>query len=124
MQSNLSQWTRLLAILLLSGASGSCLEGDVTGVRPIGISLTAEATSAAVGQSVTLRFEATGTDMLGVLFDWGDDVVDSVTAGEQVLEMSGPMTHTWGSVGTYVVTGTVETARLGVASDEVTIRIN
>ena len=124
MKSNVSNWTRLLAILLLGGASASCHERDATGVRPIGISLIAEATSAAVGESVTVRFEATGTDMLGVLISWGDGVVDSVTAGEQVVEMSGPLTHTWEIASTYVVIGTVETARLGVASDEVTIRIN
>jgi hypothetical protein len=115
--------TRVFGMLLLACGAASCLDDSITGTRPLTFSLTSDLTSAIVDQAITFNYAATGTSMVGVVVTYGDGVADSVFTPGNVIQASGEFTHVWDAVGSYVVSGRVETL-LGVETEEITITIN
>ena len=56
----------------LVGVTTGCLDDSVTGTRPLSLTLSADVTTATVGQTVTVSFEATGTGLAEVSIDFRD----------------------------------------------------
>lgn len=75
-----------------------------------------------VGEELSVRYDAVGRSLGGIVIAWGDGVVDSVaTAGAQ--SASGTRFHTYELAGTFQVSARAEDSQEGVASAELTINI-
>lgn len=110
-------------LVLAAGlAASGCLDDSITGTRPLTMAITVEPESAAVAEIVTARYSATGTGLLGVIVDWGDGVVDSVSLSGVAVSASGPVEHEYTTEGTYEIVGTAE-AQNGVLSSQATVTI-
>lgn len=108
----------LLALSLLAGVgvAAGCLDDSITGTRPLSFSLTASSSTAAVGDSITFTYEATGTSIFGVVMAFGDGVVDTVVAQTpNIVEWSEEVRYAYTAPGTFRVVGRVETAGGGRA---------
>jgi len=108
----------LVAVPLVAGG---CLD-DVTGTRPLMISVTADDTTPTVGQTVRISFDAQGTGIAQIGVDFGD-------GDEDLHTYSGPVTavgfseHAYAAPGTYVAVAQVVAVN-GSLSDSVTITVN
>jgi hypothetical protein len=102
--------------------ASACLDDSITGTRPLSLSVTV-APSANVNELVTAQYSATGTGLFNLIVDWGDGVVDSLPLSGIVVEISGPVEHTYAVTGSFDITGTVE-ARNGTISDQAAILVN
>ena len=111
----------LMAVALL-GVITACLDDSITGTRPLSFDITADVTTATVGQDVTFSFAATGTGLRFVSIDFGDGVVDT-TAYAGPIEVGGQAVHAYSSTGVFVVLGEAF-ANAGVASEEISITVN
>jgi len=101
---------------------GACSDVTFEGGGPVTIQLSADRTSVPAGGSVTFTFEATGTYLNGVVVDYGDGVVDSVsTLGAQTA--AGSVSHSFGLPGSYTVVGRAEDGVTGTATAEVVIQV-
>ena len=78
-----------LALTALMIVGSACLDDSITGTRTLTFSLSADPTSTTVGQTVTFRYEGTGTRIQGVVVDYGDGLVDSVFTPGTVVEVGG-----------------------------------
>lgn len=134
------QWIAVIAAI--TGAA--CLDEGITGVREASMRLTASASSAAVGDSVTFDFEVEGTGLVGALLEYGDGASDTIRfsggfdpidfglpAGEapsDTVFFDGPVQggatrrHAFTAPGSYLVVGRV-VAAAGIASDSVVVVI-
>ncbi len=75
-----------------------------------------------VGEELAVRYEVTGSQLVGIIVAWGDGVADSVPArGAQTA--SGSVRHTYTESGRFTVTGTAEDLIAGVVEDRVEIDI-
>ena len=96
-------WAIAVAISLAAG----CLDNSITGVRPLTLTLTVEPAAAAVGDSITFRYAATGTDLFAITLDYGDGQTGSVPAlGAGAVGLTGFLKHAYAEAATYVATGT------------------
>jgi len=109
-------------LVLMAGITVGCLDDNITGTRPLTMALTVEPESAAVAEVVTTRYSATGTGLIGIIVNWGDGVVDSVSLSGVAVSASGPVEHQYATEGTYEIVGTAE-AQNGVISSEATVLI-
>jgi len=114
-----TMWAIAVAISLAVG----CLDNSITGVRPLTLTLTVEPAAAAVGDSITFRYAATGTDLFAITLDYGDGQTGSVPAlGAGAVGLTGFLKHAYAEAATYVATGTA-TDNTGALSREVTVQI-
>ena len=112
-------WVLAVIVSLAVG----CLDNSITGVRPLTLTLTVEPATAAVGDSITFRFTATGTDLLAIRMDYGDGETGSVPAlSAGAVGLTGFLKHAYAEAATYVATGTA-TDNTGALSREVTVQI-
>ena len=75
-----------------------------------------------VGEELSVRYDAVGRSLGGIVITWGDGVVDSVaTAGAQ--SASGTRFHTYEVPGAFLVAARVEDSLEGAARAELTINI-
>ena len=112
-----------LALTALMIVGSACLDDSITGTRTLTFSLSADPTSTTVGQTVTFRYEGTGTRIQGVVVDYGDGSVDSVFTPGTVVEVGGDFVHEYGASGTFQAVGRLETVQ-AFLSDTVTIQVN
>ncbi len=112
-----------LALTALMIVGSACLDDSITGTRTLTFSLSADPTSTTVGQTVTFRYEGTGTRIQGVVVDYGDGSVDSVFTPGTVVEVEGSLVHEYGTSGTFQAVGRLETVQ-AFLSDTVTIQVN
>jgi hypothetical protein len=112
-----------LLIAALATTTAACLDDSITGTRPLDFSLTTETASAPVGSDVTFRYDAQGTGLSLVRFDFGDGLADSVAFPGAAVEGEGTIVHAFGLAGTYTVRGQALTF-IGTATDSVTVTIN
>ena len=115
-----TMWAIAVAVSLAAG----CLDDSITGLRTLTLTLTVEPATAAVGDSITFRYAATGTDLFAITLDYGDGQTGSVPllGGAGVVESTGFLKHAYAEAATYVVTGTA-IDNTGVLSREVTVQI-
>ncbi len=111
-----------MAAAMIVGATSACLD-DVTGTRPLSIALSADNTTPAVGEDVTISWVATGTDLGRVIIEFGDLTADTTDYNLLPLEVGGQVTHAYTAAGSYTVRGTA-LALIGTISDELTITVN
>lgn len=114
---------RALGIALVVAVAGACLDDSITGTRELTLSVTVDENTALVDSVVTARYSATGTGLLGVVFEWGDGMADTLALSGTVVVISGPVEHTYTTAGTFSIIGTIE-AQNGIISDTATIQIN
>jgi PKD repeat protein len=106
------------AAVILAGA-GACETGDVAEPTPLTITLTAEPSTTVVGEDVTFRFQATGTNLTSITLDFGDGTTHAIgTSGARTA--SGSALHAYNEAGEYevvatVLSGAVETATAAAA---------
>ena len=100
----------------------ACSDITFVGGGPVTISLSADKSSVPEGGTVTFSYEAKGTYLSGVVFDYGDGVVDSVfTSGAQTA--GGTVSHAFELAGSYTVVGRAEDSSTGTATAEVVIQV-
>ncbi|MEX2466873.1 MAG: hypothetical protein WD995_08175 [Gemmatimonadota bacterium] len=103
--------------------SAACLDDSITGTRPLTFSLSAENPTAAVGDSVSFIFSATGTSIFGVLLLYGDGASDTIpTESASTVEWAAGATHVYEEPGTFSVIGRLETGA-GSQTDTVEVEI-
>jgi hypothetical protein len=90
--------------------------------QAVSVVLTPGALTAAVGEEVSFQFDARGTALVGVIFDFGDTVVDSVELFG-ATEATGTRFHAFGTPGTFEVAATAQDAVVGAASDTATVTV-
>lgn len=116
---------KFLAVLALvvSGATTACLDDDITGTRPLSFDLSADPTSAEIGDSITFTYNATGTSIFGVLLSYGDGVMDTIVAETpNQVERTEEVRYAYEVTGSFEVIGRLETSDGGM-SDTVTVEI-
>lgn len=96
---------RTLVLLTTVGAL-ACVEGIVSGGRPLSIELTAVPTSAAVGDSVEFAVEASGVNLIILRLAFGDGATDSLAA-EGAVGATLKRKHAYAEPGPYVATASV-----------------
>ena len=112
-----------LAGVILTVVAGACLDDSITGTRPFTFSINATPTTVLVSEDVTFRYEATGTDLRIIWFDYGDGTADTVLLGFTILEADGTLTHAFETTGSFSVLGRVR-AQAGLDSARITIQVN
>lgn len=112
-----------LLALAFGTALSACLDDSITGTRPLSMVITVDQPTALVDSTVTARYEATGTGLLGVIINWGDGVVDSLALSGTVVTISGPADHVYTAAGSYDIVGTVQ-AQNGIQTSQTSIQIN
>lgn len=98
-------WSRRLFVLTAVGTL-ACVEGIVSGGRPLSIELTATPTRAAVGDSVEFAAEASGTNLIILRLDFGDGVRDSLAA-EGAVGATLKRKHAYDEEGAYLASAAV-----------------
>ena len=118
-----SRWTSIWVLAAVVLVTAGCLDNSITGVRPLTLTLTVEPATAAVGDSITFRYVATGTDLSTIVMDYGDGETGSVPSlGAGAVGMTGFLKHAYAAAGSYVATGTAYD-NTGALSQEVTVQI-
>ena len=115
--------TFFAALLLLSAAASGCLDDSITGTRPVTLTISVAVQTAAVGETVTVAYAATGTRIAEVVVDWGDGESTTVEFVTLPVEASGFVEHAYSEAGSYDITGTVAAGN-GVETSEVTVEIS
>ena len=101
------RWVPIWVLAVVVLVAASCLDNSITGVRPLTLTLTAEPATTLVGDSITFRYTATGTDLLVIQMDYGDGETGSIPSlSSGAVNMSGYVAHAYSAAGTYVATGT------------------
>ena len=110
-------------LLVFSVSALSCSDITFVGDGPGTFQLTVEGShTAAVGDTLVFRYEATAPSLNGIIVDYGDGIVDSVgTFG--AVTATGLLPHAYSDSGTYIVRGRAEDVVLGTLSAEVTVQI-
>lgn len=118
-----SRWTSIWVLAAVVLVTAGCLDNSITGVRPLTLTLTVEPATAAVGDSITFRYTATGTDLSSIAMDYGDGETGSAPSlGAGAVGMTGFLKHAYAAAGSYVATGTAYD-NTGALSREVTVQI-
>ena len=114
---------RLVLPVLLAAAVvalASACEDD-----PFGSSLSVQLVgpgTGVVGEELTVRYDARGRSLVGVILAWGDGAVDSIsTSGAQTA--AGTRRHTYQMPGLFTVQARVEDALEGAKTAEVSIQV-
>ncbi len=71
-------------LVAAAGLLAACSDSLVEGGRPLTVSISADKSVAAVGDSIVYRVEATGNNLVGLVVDFGDGVADSTSASGAV----------------------------------------
>ena len=115
---------KLFAALLWVGTVASgCLDDSITGTRAVTLTIDVDVQSAAVGEPVTVSYDATGTGIASVVVDWGDGESTPAEFQGRPVEATGVVEHAYSDAGSYAITGTV-TASNGVVTSEATVGIS
>lgn len=115
--------TATLCGLVLASAMAACLDESITGTRPLSFSLTVSPSTALVGDSLTFDYDATGTAIYGVVFEYGDGVADTLFAQtSNEVERSGSIRYAYDTAGIFEVIGKVVTS-IGTRADTVEVQI-
>ena len=111
----------LLAVLLLLG----CTNLDIEQL-PTDVTLTLGSTSGAVGEEITISWEAQGDFLARVILDFGDGTPSDTTSITGAQRAGADRTHAYATAGSYTVTATVEEVRDDApsASDTQTVEIS
>jgi len=111
------------ALLLVAVSAAACLDDDITGTRPLSFTISVDPAFANVGDSVSVRFEAMGTQLLGVLVNYGDGVVDTLpTDLAGTVEFIQTLSHAYSEPGTFQIVGQVESG-FGIMGDTTFVEI-
>lgn len=112
--------TRPRSVLLLGVAVAACWDDSEIGT-PLSIELIAPE-AGRVSEELAVRYEVTGRQLVGIIFDWGDGASDSVPArGAQTA--SGSVHHTYAATGTFTVKGRAEDVVEGFAEAQVEVEV-
>ncbi len=116
---------KLRASLILAAVAvgAGCLDDSITGTRPLDVSVTVTPASAAVGETVTASFNATGTGLQGVILDWGDGALDSLVLSGIAVEAGQDIEHAYSAVGSYTISARAED-QTGARTATTAIQIN
>jgi PKD repeat protein len=112
-----------LAIVGIVGAAAGCLDDSITGTRPLSFTFTADQTTINALDVVRFDYTATGTQIVGVVADYGDGVADTAQAGGGTVSTGGTFEHSFLAPGSFVVTGQVQAAN-GTLTETITITVN
>lgn len=111
------------ALLLVGTVASGCLDDSITGTRAVTLTIIVNVPTAAVGESVTVGYDGTGTSIATVVVDWGDGESTTVEFISRPVEASGVVQHVYLEVGAYNITGTL-TASNGLGTSEATVQIS
>jgi PKD repeat protein len=111
------------ALLLVGTVASGCLDDSITGTRAVTLTILVDVQSAAVGESVTVSYDATGTSIASVIVDWGDGEQTPVEFDIRPVEATGAVEHAYSDAGSYTITGTVNASN-GVVTSEATVGIS
>lgn len=107
------------------GALGmACSSSTVEGGGPLSITLTVTPLSVAVGDSIRVETQATGTLLAGTIIEFGDGRVDSINAQGAVTQGVRILDHFYSAAGTYLVRATIEDLEQGSQSATATVQVN
>ena len=111
----------LVAALVLSGAA--CSESSADIGEPLSITLTVDRnTGSAAVDTFTFEYDATGTELLGIVLDFGDGQVDSVAAlGASRAGATRP--HVYQTAGTFEAFARALEAFGSVLADTVVLQV-
>ena len=106
--------------LLVGLAAAACWADEELGT-PLAIELSGP-DEGRVGEELAVRYDVSGPQLVGIIFDWGDGAADSVPArGAQTA--SGSVRHSYAEAGTFTVTGRAEDFVDGFAEARIEIEI-
>jgi hypothetical protein len=113
---------RLLGVLLFC-AAGGCSSTSTDFGQPLSITLTADRDVAVAGvDTVTFRYDAAGTDLVGIVLDFGDGQVDSLSA-QGATTAGATREHVYADPGTFFAVAEVLEAFGGSLADTVVIEV-
>lgn len=115
--------TFVTALLLVGTVASGCLDDSITGTRPVSLIILVDVQSAAVGESVTVAYDAAGTGIASVVVDWGDGESTPIEFQNRPVEATGAVEHAYLEAGSYTITGTVNASN-GVVTSEATVEIS
>jgi len=110
------------AVLVALVATAACLNNDVTGTRPLEMTLTSSSPTVTVGDSIGFDWGATGTGLVLFVLDYGDSSADTLTFSGPIA-IGGLLWHTYVTPGAYTAVGRV-TGVNGSVSDSVAVTVN
>ncbi len=112
--------SRLTLLVLLGTAACSTAP---EGIAPLNVSLTSGSATAVVGESVSMVASASGTNLVGLVMDYGDGGTDSyATAGANTARVT--FRHAYTTRGTYTARVTVTDGAANQSEATLEIRIN
>lgn len=115
---NMTRVLRRLAPILLAACSTS-----TESVKPLTVSLAASASTVAVGDTVALVASAGGTNLVGMVIDFGDSVGDSyATSGASSARVT--FRHAYSARGTYTARVVVTDAAASQQEASVEVKVN
>ncbi len=112
-----------MAILPFLGYCIAACTASTTEAVPLELTLTANRSTVAPGDTVAFSVQARGSALVGVEIDYGDSVKDGYsTGGAFTARVS--FRHSYGASGTYVVRAVITDAREGEKDATVEVRVN
>jgi hypothetical protein len=112
----------LLGVLLLCWAGG-CSSTSTDFGQPLSITLTADRDVAVAGaDTVTFRYDAAGTDLVGIVLDFGDGQADSLSA-QGATTAGATREHVYADPGTFFAVAEVIEAFGESLADTVVIEV-
>lgn len=114
---------RATVVVAAVAVGAGCLDDSITGTRPLTLDLSVQPSTAAVADTVTATWTATGTGLQGVIVDWGDGRLDSLSLGGLAVEAGQDVDHVYTIGGTYTVTARAED-QTGARTASATVEIN
>lgn len=122
MSTRIKRSAEVLGLCLTLLPATACIDQDITGSRPLAMTISADPATAAVGEDVTFEFVGEGTNVAAVIVAFGDGQADTLTY-PAVVEVADFTVHSYDAPGNYTAVGTV-VAMNGRLSDEVMVTVN
>lgn len=118
----MKRWSAAWGLVgILALGSAGCEDVQEIG-HPISLEISVPAT-AVVGDTVRLAYQGKGRSMAGIIFAWGDGVVDSLTAsGAQTAD--GERLHVYDTDGNFTIIATLEDAIEGSTAKSASITVD
>ncbi|MFN8582632.1 MAG: hypothetical protein U0163_16860 [Gemmatimonadaceae bacterium] len=115
-------WKRLVALAVLCCTAFGCSTSP-EGIAQLKVSLTSGNASISLGDTLAVVASANGTNLVGMVIDYGDTVIDSYnTAGANSARVT--FRHAYATRGTYTARVVVTDAQASQAEATLEVRVN
>jgi hypothetical protein len=91
---------------------------------PLTLTVTTTTPTASVGDTVVFEVAATGSSLIGVFLDYGDEDADTFNLRTLVTSITSTLSHEYQAAGTFLVEAHADDAQEGRIADTISVTIS